>query len=139
MVRLKYIAPEEVSTWWPRLKLLAENIADHMRGKYTAEDLFSSACLSKIQLWICWDVETDDIKGLGITQVNDFPSTRVCQAIAMTGKEMKSWVHWMPEVERWAKFNKCTDMELIARPGWERVMKKQGFVKTHVVLNKSLK
>lgn len=138
MFKFFFIAPENVVEWLPKVKLLAEEAMLTMRGKYDGEDIFTCAVLNKVQFWIGIDDSDLDIKLFGITQINDFPSTRICQVICVTGKEKELWENQMIHVEKWAKHNGCTDMELIARPGWERIMKKYNYEKTHVVLNKAI-
>jgi hypothetical protein len=32
----------------------------------------------------------------------------------------------------------CKKMEIFTRPGWEKILKRKGFVKTHVQLEKPL-
>jgi N-acyl-L-homoserine lactone synthetase len=39
---------------------------------------------------------------------------------------------------KWAKLNNCKKMEIFTRPGWERILKHKGFIKTHVQLEKNL-
>ena len=38
--------------------------------------------------------------------------------------------------EDFAWYNKCDSMELIARPGWEKIIKRFGYKKSHVLLEK---
>lgn len=133
-----FIQPYEVAEWWPLVKELAAEAMTTMRGKYDADDLFSCACKNQVQFWVGIEDGSLDVKLFGVTQLNDFPSTRICQVICVTGKEKHLWENLMGEVEIWAKLNRCTDMELVARQGWRRVMKKYGYEHTHEVLNKSL-
>lgn len=135
-VNLIQLKPEHVASWGEKINSHVSNIAEHSRGKYNTEDFFSCAFLGKVQFWL--GLEELNVKAFGVTQVNDFPSSRVCQFVGLTGEDRKEWISWMQEIEKWAKFNGCTDMELVCRPGWERVMKDQNFKKTHVVLNKYL-
>jgi hypothetical protein len=57
----------------------------------------------------------------------------------MVGKDRQDWQHYISIIEQFAKNNKCDKMELIARPGWERVLKQFNYTKSHVVLDKYLK
>jgi len=51
---------------------------------------------------------------------------------------MGQWLEHLDGIENWAKHQGCHDFESIARPGWERILKNKGHLKTHIVLNKSL-
>lgn len=138
-IELVQIDQQNMARVWPRLLPFIENIAAHMRDKYTVDDLFTCAVLNKKQVWIAYQVENDNIMALALTEINQFPNNRVCHVVACTGHDMEKWEELILKIEQWAAHNKCTDMELIARPGWERGMKKFGYEKTHVVLNKFLK
>jgi N-acyl-L-homoserine lactone synthetase len=51
---------------------------------------------------------------------------------------MKRWVNFMNYVLEFAKDEGCKKMEMITRPGWEKVLKSKGFFKTQVQLEKVL-
>ena len=57
----------------------------------------------------------------------------------MTGKQRNKWQHLVKVIEDFAKENKCQMLELIARPGWQKVMNNFGYKRTHVVLEKQIK
>jgi hypothetical protein len=57
----------------------------------------------------------------------------------MTGRQRLKWQHLISEIEDFAKENGCKMMELIARPGWQRVLKIFDYKRTHVVLEKQIK
>ena len=46
---------------------------------------------------------------------------------------------FIKHLEKFALDNNCDKMELIARPGWERVLRNFRYKKSHVLLEKSLK
>ena len=50
----------------------------------------------------------------------------------------KRWFHHIDDIAAWAKRQGCKKMEVFARPGWERVLKHKGYVKTHVQIEKEL-
>jgi hypothetical protein len=56
----------------------------------------------------------------------------------MVGNNRENWQHYISIIEDFAKQNGCDKMELIARPGWERVLKQFNYTKSHVVLDKNL-
>ena len=136
-VNLFRLKQHEIAQWWPKIENLANEAMKTTWGKFEGEDIFSHACLGKVQFWIGTD-ENQEVKLFGITQVNDFPNARICEVICVTGSEKEQWEDKMPIVEQWAAYNGCKVMELYARIGWERIMKKHGYEKTHVILNKKI-
>lgn len=110
-------------------------------GKFDGDAIFSCAAMGKVQFWIgCedTDIECNDIKLFGITQINDFPCNRTCEIICVTGRERHKWEDCIKIVEEWAAYNGCSLMELYARAGWKRVMNKYGYEETHTILNKHI-
>jgi hypothetical protein len=57
----------------------------------------------------------------------------------MTGHHREKWQHLIKHLEKFALDNNCDKMELIARPGWERVLRNFRYKKSHVLLEKQLK
>ena len=43
------------------------------------------------------------------------------------------------DIEKFAKEEDCQMMELIARPGWQKILNNYGYQRTHVVLEKKIK
>ena len=52
----------------------------------------------------------------------------------MTGKGRQQWQHLLSVIEDFAEQHGCDQMELIARPGWARILKQYKYKRTHVVL-----
>ena len=130
------IQREDIAAWWPKIKDFATDAMKTTWGKFDGEDIFSWACLGKVQFWV--GIEKEDVKMFGITQINDFPSARICEVMCVTGSDKHTWEDKMWYVEKWAEVNKCNVMELYARNGWSRVMKKYGYEATHTILNKKI-
>ena len=57
----------------------------------------------------------------------------------MTGKQRHKWQYLVKDIEQFAKDEGCQMMELIARPGWQKVLNNYGYQRTHVVLEKKIK
>jgi len=56
----------------------------------------------------------------------------------MTGKQRQKWQHLIKVIEDFARDQKCDLMELIARPGWQVILSKYKYQRTHVVLEKPI-
>ena len=57
----------------------------------------------------------------------------------MTGRQRHKWQYLVKDIEQFAKDEGCQMMELIARPGWQKVLNNYGYQRTHVVLEKKIK
>jgi hypothetical protein len=97
----------------------------------------------KFQIWILWDkVQKTSVEkyfGVVITEIVEKPLGKVCHIYMMTGRQRHKWQYLVKDIEKFAKEEKCSMMELIARPGWQKVLNQFGYKRTHVVLEKQIK
>ena len=56
----------------------------------------------------------------------------------MTGKNRQQWQHLIKVIEDFAEQEECNNMELIARPGWQKILQNYNYKRTHVVLDKPI-
>lgn len=97
----------------------------------------------KFQVWILWDKKQkttlDKYFGLVITEIIQKPLGKICHIYMMTGRQRNKWQHLIKDIEEFAKNENCLMLELIARPGWQKVLNNFGYKRTHVVLEKQIK
>ena len=113
-------------------------------GQLTNSDfVLQTAKQDKFQVWVLWDKKQkttlDKYFGVVVTELIQRQLGKVCHVYIMTGRQRQKWQHLVKVVEDFAKENKCQMVELIARPGWQKVMNNFGFKRTHVVLEKQIK
>lgn len=93
----------------------------------------------KMQLWFLWDTDADvseRMYGVVITEIIQRPLHKCLNIKVMTGKHRDKWQHLVKKIEKFAWENDCDLMELVARPGWEKVLRRFGYSKSHVLLEK---
>jgi hypothetical protein len=126
----------EVDSVWGEVRPWIEAACVRNRGKYDAEDVRAGLLSGEDQLWI-WKTRT--AFAVGVTRLPNYPKQRVCQLRIVTGTNAAEWQdETLATIERWAKANGCAAMELCARPGWARRIRKHGYDATHVYLEKAL-
>ena len=113
-------------------------------GQLTDSDfVYETAKEGKFQIWVLWDKNqkktVDKYFGVVVTEIIKRKFGKVCHIYIMTGKQRTKWQHLITKVEDFAKQEDCKMMELIARPGWQRVLDDYGYKRTHVVLEKQIK
>jgi hypothetical protein len=105
--------------------------------------VFDTLKEGKFQLWVLWDKKqskaVDKYFGVVVTEIIKRKFGKVCHIYIMTGKQRTKWQHLITKVEDFAKQEGCKIMELIARPGWQRVLNAFDYKRTHVVLEKKIK
>ena len=137
MIQLVYIPNEKIDEAWHHVE---SNIADALarsNGYALASNFKEWIKEKKMQLWILWDKESEHkYYGVVVTEIIQRPLQRVLNIKIMTGTHREKWQHLVKEIEDFAWFNNCDSMELVARPGWEKVLKRFGYKKNHVLLEK---
>jgi hypothetical protein len=143
MIQSVFIPKEKIHEVW---NLIENDITQALirSGGYANSNHFKEWCSNGImQAWLIWDsTEKDPSKkyyGVCVTEIIERPLQKCCNIRIMTGKHREKWQHLIKDVEVWAALNNCDKMELIARPGWEKVLKNFKYSKSHVLLEKTLK
>ena len=113
-------------------------------GQLTDSDfVYDLTKQGKFQLWVLWDrkqkLTTNKYFGVVVTEIIKRKHGKVCHVYIVTGRQMSKWQHLISRVEEFAKDEGCKMMELIARPGWQKVYNNHGYKRTHVVLEKQIK
>ena len=143
MINLVGIPKENVEASWSRVE---QSVTEALirSGGYANSNHFKEWCTEgKCQLWILWDVEESipekKYYGVVITEVIQRPLQKCFYIRIMTGHHREKWQHLIKHLEKFAFDNNCDKMELIARPGWEKVLRNFRYKKSHVLLEKQLK
>jgi hypothetical protein len=129
---------DEIASIWPLVEDLIQKSCDRAGG--FADAIHVKEWLEKgvMQLWIAYDSKLNKVKCVCVTEIRQYPNYKVCDCKITTGTDYKSWVDFMDNVVNWARSLGCKKMEIFTRPGWERILKNKGFVKTHIQLEKPL-
>ena len=143
MINLVGIPKDKVELSWNKVE---QSVTEALirSGGYANSNHFKEWCIdSKCQLWILWDAEEPIAEkkyyGVVITEVIQRPLQKCFYIRIMTGHHREKWQHLIKHLEKFALDNNCDKMELIARPGWERVLRNFRYKKSHVLLEKQLK
>jgi hypothetical protein len=95
-----------------------------------------------MQLWVIWDkskpTTIEKYFGVVVTEIVERKLKKSCNIFIVTGRQRQQWQHLISVLEDFALKNNCTNMELIARKGWTRIMKQFQYNQTHVVLEKPI-
>ena len=112
-------------------------------GNHTDSD-FVYDCVkeNKMQLWVVWDKDKsttlEKYYGVVVTEIVKRKLIQSCNIFIVTGRHRQQWQHLISVLEDFAIENNCTNMELIARKGWQRIMEQFDYKQTHVVLEKPI-
>ena len=125
--------------------LVKKDISDALSysGDHT-DSQFVYDCVKekKMQLWVVWDKDKpttlEKYYGVVVTEIVKRKLIQSCNIFIVTGRHRQKWQHLISVLEDFAIDNNCTNMELIARKGWQRIMEQFDYKQTHVVLEKTI-
>ena len=136
MIEQVLIPTNKVEQVW---SFAVKDVADALarsNGYARAEHIKKEILYNKMQLWILWDSETKEYYGVCVTEIIQRPLQRCLNIKIMTGRHRDKWQHLIKHVEEFAWENNCDLLELVARPGWKKVLKQYGYKESHVLLEK---
>lgn len=121
-----YLVPlEDVNLWWP-------NVAGYLNKAVTRQDktdihnVYLDVVVNGHSLWIVLDEELQ-LKGAAVTVIMTYPKTACLFVEYLGGEDGHDWKEAMISMlKEWARDNNCRTIEFEGRPGWGRVLKKDG-------------
>ena len=129
--------PASLPDAWHDLRGHVELACQGSNGKYEAVDVLRLLISTNMQIWA--SIVGDKPEAIAITELVNYPRKRIARIMACVGKDADKLAEHLPAIERWAKEqNGCAALEAIVRPGWEKIMKPSGYVKSHVIVEKVL-
>ena len=139
MIELISVPTKSVNEVWGLVKTDIANALNRSNGYALADHIKKWINEEKMQLWILCDKEAakeSKYYGLVVTEVIQRPLQRCLNIKIMTGRHREKWQHLIKHIEDFAWLNNCDSLELIARPGWKKVLKPFGYIESHVLLEK---
>ena len=112
-------------------------------GNHTdAQFVYETVKENKMQLWVVWNKDKkttlDKYYGVVVTEIVKRKLKQSCNIFIVTGRHRQKWQHLINVLEDFAVENNCTNMELFARKGWQRIMEQFDYKQTHAVLEKTI-
>lgn len=135
----RHLVPIPAEQLFDRLPSVAPFIAagvDASRGKWQMGDAIQRLLRREAQLWGIGSPE--GFIAAGVSELVNYPQKRIGRMVSFAGEDAKSWAWVVTQLEHWARCEGATGMELVTRPGWERLMRPYGYQRTHVTLEKDL-
>ena len=136
MIQLINVPTNNVNKVWKIVKIDIANSLSRSNGYAKQEHIKNWILENKMQLWILWDSKDKKYYGVVVTEIIQRPLQRCLNIKIMTGSHRDKWQHLIKHIEDYAWQNNCDSLELVARPGWKRVLKPFGYKESHVLLEK---
>ena len=142
-MELVRIPIEELDKVWSMVEKDIKSALAYSSQLTDSDFAFDLTKQGKFQLWVLWDkkqkITANKYFGVVVTELIKRKFGKVCHIYIMTGRQRNKWQHLISKIENFAREEGCDIMELIARPGWQKVLNIFDYKRTHVVLEKKIK
>lgn len=126
------VPSEDVEFIWSQVAPLLEKALDET---YNIEDILYGLANDRMQLFISWNNNT--VESAVVTEIAQYPKSKVLRYFLAGGTNLDSWLEKIQIViEKFAKKENCTHLEVAGRKGWVRKLK--GFRVKAYLLNKEI-
>jgi len=141
-MKLVNIPSSNLDDVWSLVKKDISEALSYSGNQTDAQFVYESIKENKMQLWVVWDKDKpttlEKYYGVVVTEIIQRKLKRSCQIFIMTGKHRQKWQHLISVLEDFAEEQECQQMELFARPGWQKILQNYNYKRTHVVLEKPI-
>jgi pyruvate-formate lyase len=124
-MNLVRIPTEELEKVWSLVEKDIRQALAYSSQLTDSNFVFEIAKQNKFQIWVLWDKEQKEQNkyfGVVVTEIIKRKLGKVCHIYIMTGRQRHKWQYLIKDIEEFAKNEGCLMMELIARPGWQKVL-----------------
>jgi hypothetical protein len=126
------VPSEDVEFIWSQVAPLLEKALDET---YTIEDIYKGLLNDRMQLFISWN--DNKVESAVVTEIAQYPQSKVLRYFLAGGTNLENWLERIQQViEKFAKQENCTHLEVAGRKGWVRKLK--GFRVKAYLLNKEI-
>ena len=120
-----------IDDFWTQVSPFIEMALEHGHGEFEVDDIYE-ACLEKdMQLWVIYEQPEHKIVLAVVTQIINYPKTKVCRIVTLGGESDLLWENKLFILEEWAKENGCVRVETFCRDGLQRKLNRLGYKKLY--------
>ena len=126
------VPSEDVEFIWSQVAPLLEKALDET---YSIKDILYGLANDRMQLFISWN--NNRVESAVVTEIAQYPQSKVLRYFLAGGVNLENWLERIQKViEKFAKKENCTHLEVAGRKGWVRKLK--GFRVKAYLLNKEI-
>ena len=127
------VPSEDLEFIWSQVAPLLEKALDET---YSIKDILYGLANDRMQLFISWN--DNKIESAVVTEIAQYPQAKILRYFLAGGRNLENWLERIQEkIEKFAKQNKCTYLEVAGRKGWVRKLK--GYKMKAIILSKEIK
>lgn len=111
--------------------------AKYWKPFYSLDQILKNLIAGRQQLWIV--VEGNQILGVVLTQLDEFPETKVFRILYLGGKGLyPGMMQFLIQMETWAKDKGAQYVDILGRDEWYRLIERFGYSSPGRVYRKEL-
>ena len=138
MANISLVPVNDIKNVWGDISRHIKKATDYTYGRYEEIDVLHGCVTNKFHLWVVYDDGPEYI-GAAITEVLTYPRKKALSVVFLSGD---NFAEWMPEIDKkfveFAKVLECDFVEACGRAGWERNVKKLGWLKRFSIIERPL-
>jgi len=136
-MNISLVPQDHVFSIWMQVRDYLEPAVATSNGRWTMEHLCASVTGGRTQLWIAFDEEK--IQGCMTTEVVQYPARKVLAMHFLGGEDFDNWYpEMLQNLTRYSLDMGCDGIEGVARFGFWKWLKADGFDKTSAFYEKGL-
>lgn len=128
------VDPAKIDQFWPHVAPLIERAFASGLGDDNPETVKFELVVGDALLWIVWDGR--HLIAAATTKLMQTPTKKLCVVTSCAGKELKRFLPYLHDLEKYAMDEGCDVMRVMGRRGWQRVL--YGYHEPWVCLEKEL-
>ena len=127
------VPSEDLEFIWSQVAPLIEKALDET---YNIKDILYGIANDRMQLFISWN--DNRVESAVVTEIAQYPQAKILRYFLAGGTNLDNWLERIQEkIEKFAKQNKCTHLEVAGRKGWVRKLK--GYKMKAIILSNEIK
>jgi len=137
-VLISAITPKMIPLVWHTVSHMVEMAIEHSNGELYLDDIYKR--LLDNEMLLLTVSEGDRIIASLTVEKRDFPSgKRIMNVTTAGGADLHIWMESVNRaIDDLAKEHECSEIYIIGRPGWMRMLKNIGYEKIHTVVSKKI-
>lgn len=114
------VDPEKVDELWPHVRPFIDAAFDTELGDDNTDSVKADLDARHALLWIVWN--GNKLIAAATTKIVRVPAKKLCIITTCAGQDLSRWLHFLVDMEKYAKAEGCDAMRIMGRRGWKAML-----------------
>jgi len=142
-LKISLVPIDDITKIWEKVEDFVKTATDYTYGRMEPLDVLHFCLTNKYHLWVVYTEEGEEKEpkyiGVAATEFYSYPRKKALLVNFLSGD---SFSEWMPKIDKkfveFAKVTECDFVEACGRSGWEKKVKKLGWIKRFSLIERPL-